>query len=76
MQHNDHYVRNQLIFEQNCIDGRTLTSVGKEHGISRERVRQIAAKQQRMIHPNPPKWAMQDLMPMYRDLLELAGDMV
>lgn len=40
--------RNQLIYEQRTVGKRTLQSIADEHGIHKERVRQICCKEERI----------------------------
>ena len=70
--HNKNYRRDLLIYDQRTNDNRTLESIGKEHGITKERVRQILRKEKRHMEWLKHNRPIKDLVPLIDFLRSIA----
>ena len=64
--------RNQLIYCQRTVDKRTLQSIADEHGIHKERVRQICCKEERLMKRTETDKGMEALWQLRFFLIEIA----
>lgn len=64
--------RNHLIYCQRTVDRRTLQSIADEHGIHKERVRQICAMEERLMRRTETDKGMKALWHLRFFLMEIA----